>query len=85
LEPPSKGAGATHACKNLFKHGDKEGETDAEGVIDPDAPLHNVEGVAHVVTWAGGGAALASGAVAGIRSVLGAMRAPRANRKRRAP
>jgi hypothetical protein len=24
LEPPSAGAGATHACKNLFEHGDKE-------------------------------------------------------------
>jgi hypothetical protein len=44
LEPPSEGAGATHACKNLFKQGDKEGETDAEGVIDPDAPLHGWRG-----------------------------------------
>jgi hypothetical protein len=43
---------------NLFDHGDKEGETAAEGGIDPDAPLHIVEGVAHVDTWAGGGAAL---------------------------
>jgi hypothetical protein len=48
LEPPSEGAGATHACNNLFKQGYKEGETDAGGVIDTDAPLHSVEGVAHV-------------------------------------
>jgi hypothetical protein len=32
------------------------GQTGAEGAIAADAPLHNVEGVAHVVTWAGGGA-----------------------------
>jgi hypothetical protein len=48
--------GASRPCKNLFKHGYKEGETDAEGVIDPDAPLHKVEGVAQLVSWAGGGA-----------------------------
>jgi hypothetical protein len=37
------------------EHRDKEGETDTAGVFDPDAPLHGVEGVAHVSTWAGGG------------------------------
>jgi hypothetical protein len=39
-----------------LEHGDKEGETDTEGVFDPDAPLHSVEGVAGVETPAGGGA-----------------------------
>jgi hypothetical protein len=50
------GPGEGRPCKNLFEHGDKEGETAAEGGIDPDAPLHSVEGVAGVVTPAGGGA-----------------------------
>jgi hypothetical protein len=55
LEPPSTGSGATRPCNDLFDHGYKEGETDTKGVVDPDAPLHSVEGVAGVVTPAGGG------------------------------
>jgi hypothetical protein len=50
------GPGEGRPCKNLLEHGDKEGETDTEGVFDPDAPLHIVEGVAGVETPAGGGA-----------------------------
>jgi hypothetical protein len=59
--PRPKDKRATHACNNLFKQGYKEGETDTEGVFDPDAPLHNVEGVAQVGTWAGGGAGEGTG------------------------
>jgi hypothetical protein len=66
--------GASHACNNLFEQGYKEGETDAKGVFDPDAPLHGVEGVAHVDTWAGGGAgggAVREGDMAGRWRALG--------------
>jgi hypothetical protein len=52
------GPGEGRPCKNLFDHRDKEAKTGAEGAIAADAPLHSVEGVAHVDTWAGGGAAL---------------------------
>jgi pSer/pThr/pTyr-binding forkhead associated (FHA) protein len=47
--------GASRPCNNLSEQGYKEGETGAEGAIDADAPLHGVEGVARVVTRAGGG------------------------------
>jgi hypothetical protein len=55
------GPGEGRPCNNLFEHGYKEGETDTEGVFDPDAPLHSVEGVAQLVSWAGGGRGGAGG------------------------
>jgi hypothetical protein len=39
-----------------FDHRDKEPCRGGEAAPKGDAPLHSVEGVAHVVTWAGGGA-----------------------------